>query len=342
MTVDQRREVVEVIERSPHTIESACREIGISRSSYYRWRELVHGPPPGHRRRSPWNRLRPQERQAILEQALAHASLSARELSLWLADRVGVSAAESSVYRLLRAHGLLPRRAPEREPAAKEWRRRTKRPNELWQSDATRFLVPGWGHYWLVSVLDDYSRKILAWELVKDVQTPSLVGAIQQAVEWCGLGRAPKLERPTLLTDNGSGYISRAMQDYLSFHGMQHLRAKAHHPQTIGKVERWHRTMKDEVTLAVHTSPDQLREAISRFVDYYNRERYHEALRNVTPDDVWFGRREAILNRRKQLAIRALVARRDHYRRTMREAETIGTGTPEVLLSSPPDLSHRR
>jgi len=342
MSIGQRREVVEVIDRSPHTIGSACAEIGISRSSYYRWRELVHGRPPAHRQRSPWNRLRPEERQAILEQALAQPSLSARELSLRLADQVGVSVSESSVYRLLKAHGLLPRRAPEREPAAKEWQHRTKRPNELWQSDATRFLVPGWGHYWLVSVLDDYSRKILAWELVKDVQTPSLVGAIQQAVERCGLERAPRLERPALLTDNGSGYISRAMRDYLGFHGLKHLRAKAHHPQTIGKVERWHRTMKDEVELVVYTSPDQLREAISRFVDYYNRERYHEALRNVTPDDVYSGRREAILNRRKRLAIRAMVARREHYRRTMRDTETTGTGTPQVLLNSPPDLSHQR
>jgi len=177
---------------------------------------------------------------------------------------------------------------------------------------------------------------------VKDVQTPSLVGAIQQAVEWCGLERAPRLERPALLSDNGSGYISWAMRDYLGFHGMQHLRAKAHHPQTIGKVERWHRTMKDEVTLVVHTSPDQLWEAISRFVDHCNRERYHEALQNVTPDDAWFGRREAILDRRRRLAIRALVASREHYRRTVQEAETTGTGTREVLLNSPPDLSQQR
>ena len=121
---------------------------------------------------------------------------------------------------------------------------------------------------------------------------------------------------------------------------MGHLRAKAQHPQTIGKVERWHRTMKGEVTLVVHTSRDQLREALSRFVDYYGRERYHEALRNVTPDDVYFGRRKAILRSRRQLQIRALVARGEHYRRTMRNTETTGAGTPEVSLNSTPGSSH--
>jgi hypothetical protein len=80
-----------------------------------------------------------------------------------------------------------------------------------------------------------------------------------------------------------------------------------------------HRTLKEDVTLIVHTSPDQLREAIARFVRYYNTERYHEALHNVTPDDVWFGRREAILTLRKALQIRTLVARREHYRKQRKE-----------------------
>jgi hypothetical protein len=77
-------------------------------------------------------------------------------------------------------------------------------------------------------------------------------------------------------------------------------------------------------------------------VEYYNRERYHEALRNVTPDDVWFARREAILNRRKRLAIRAMVARREHDRRAMRDTETTGTGTPEVPPNLAPDSSQQR
>jgi transposase InsO family protein len=271
MTDKLRDEVVELVTRSPHTVQATLAEIGVSRSSFYRWRRRLRGQHPPARKGAPrpvaWNRLRPAEREAILDQALAQPGLSARELALWLCDHAGFSVSESTVYRLLKAAGLVPDRAADQAPAAKEFRHRTRRPNELWQSDATRFFIPGWGHYWLVSVLDDYSRKILAWDLVKDVQTATLTEVIQQAVEATGVLHAPPLERPALLTDNGSGYISRAMADYLRWHELRHLHARAHHPQTIGKIERWHRTLKDVVTLVVHMSPDQLRQAIAKFVD---------------------------------------------------------------------------
>jgi transposase InsO family protein len=330
MTETLRQEAMEVIERSPHTLVGACREVGISRSSFYRWR---------NRRRSAaeskpqaWNRLLETEREAVLREAKKKPELSARELAFRLADQAFVSVSEASVRRILRAHGLLPQQAPELAPAAQEFSHKTKRPNELWQSDATRFFVPDWGYYWLVSILDDYSRRILAWDLVLDIQTPSLVGVIQRAVEATGVSSAPPVEKPALLTDNGSGYISKAMEDYLRFHQLKHVRARAHHPQTNGKIERWHRTAKDQITLIMHTSPEQLREAIQRFVTYYNSERYHEALQNVAPDDVYFGHREGILRQRKELQIRALVARREHYRRMRQlhkksEAETPGGAT---------------
>jgi transposase InsO family protein len=231
---------------------------------------------------------------------------------------------------VLLAHGLLPRRAPEQEPAADEWRHKTRRINEIWQSDATRFFIPGWGHYWMVSVLDDYSRRMLAWELVPDLQAPSLAHVIQLALEVTGLIQAPPVQKPALLTDNGSGYISQVMEAYLRSHELRHIRARPHHPQTTGKIERMHRTMKDEVTLIVHTSPDDLRAAIARFVAWYNSERYHEALHNVTPDDVWFGRRDAILARRKALQIRTVIARRERYRRLSDQCKDTRAGMPEV------------
>jgi len=343
MSDEQRAEVVEVVAKSPHTVQATLAELGVSKSSYYRWQRRLNGcagPPEGPRR--PWNALLEQERQAVVSNALTQPHLSARELAPWLADHAGMSVSESSVYRILKAEGLLPDRAADQAPAAKEFKHKTRWPNEMWQSDATRFLVPGWGYYWMVSVLDDYSRKILAWDLVSDVQAPSLAGAIQLAVEATGIIKAPRVAKPALLTDNGSGYISNLMEEFLRALELRHIRGRSHHPQTTGKMERCHRTVKDVVELIAHMSPDELRRAIGEFVDYYNRERYHEALGNVTPDDVYFGRREAILARRKALQIRALVARRENYRKLARREQESRAGTPEVYLDSPPDSSHNR
>ena len=340
MTPERRGEVLALVEKSPHTIEATVKEIGISKSTYYRWRGCLRGAEaPKPARRAP-NRLLDEERDAIINQALAQPHLGPREVALWLCDHAGVSVSESSAYRVLKAAGLLPDRPADQAPAAKEFKHKTKRPNELWQSDATRFFIPDWGYYWMVSVLDDYSRKILAWDLVSDVQTPSLAGAIQLAVEATGVITAPRMARPALLTDNGSGYISDKMAQFLHTHWLRHIRGRSHHPQTTGKIERCHRTIKDVVTLVIHTGPDQLRAAITAFVDYYNRERYHEALKNVTPDDVYFGRRETILARRKTLRIRTLVARRENYRKLARREQESRAGTPDLYLSSPPDLSH--
>ena len=288
--------------------------------------------------------MRAEEREAIVTHALAQPHLTPRQLACWLCDHAWFSVSESSVYRVLKAEGLLPDRAADQFPAAKEFKHETRRPNPPagGQSDATRFLIPGWGYYWMVSVLDDYSRRILAWALVRDIQTTSLAEVIQLAVEATGLDRAPQVEKPALLTDNGSGYISKDMARFLRAHMLRHIRTRPHHPQTTGKMERCHRTIKDVVTLVIHTSPGELRAAIAAFVDYYNRRRYHEALKNVTPDDVWFGRREGILARRKELQVRTLVARRDHYRKAVGTDGNAGAGTPRVHLNSPPDLCHNR
>jgi transposase InsO family protein len=344
MTDQRRQEIVALVGRSPHTIAATVSEIGVSTSSYYRWRQRFQEPGGAQPKpcKSAWNALRDQERQGIIKHALAQPHLTPRELAWWLCDHAEFSVSESSVYRVLKAQGLLPDRAADQQPAAKEFRHKTRRPNELWQSDATRFFIPGWGHYWMVSVLDDYSRKILAWELVPDIQTPSLADVIQLAVEATGVSSAPRVEKPALLTDNGSGYISGLMEEFLRSLELRHIRARSHHPQTNGKMERCHRTIKDVVTLVTHLSPDELWAAIAAFVAYYNAERYHEALKNVTPDDVYFGRREAILARRKALQVRTLVARRERYRCTGETAKNAGAGSPDVCLISPPDLSHNR
>jgi transposase InsO family protein len=330
MTGERQREIVELVAKSPHTVGATVAEIGVSKSSFYRWRARMESGLTRQGKKPVWNQLRPEESQIVLKQALAQPHLSARELAWWLCDHANFSVSEATVRRILKSRGLLPRRAPQQEPAAKEWRHKTRRINEIWQSDATRFFIPGWGHYWLVSVLDDFSRRLLAWELVADIQADSLVPVIQRAMEATGMICAPPVHRPALLTDNGSGYIGKVMQKYLQALELRHLRTRSHHPQTTGKIERMQRTVKEEVELVTHLSPGELRAAIARFVAYYNSARYHEALHNVTPDDVWFGRREAILARRKALQIRTVIARRERYRRLRGQCKDTRAGMPEV------------
>ena len=104
-----------------------------------------------------------------------------------------------------------------------------------------------------------------------------------------GMTDVPVNDRTKLLSDNGSGYVSRAFRDYLHLVGIRHILAAPYHPQTNGKLERYHQTIKRDVNQVIYELPSDLEEEIDRFVDYYNHRRYHEALGNVTPSDVLTG-----------------------------------------------------
>jgi len=245
-----------------------------------------------------WNRLSPHEEAAIRAEALRQPDRSPRELACWLTDHAGFAVSESTVYRVLKRHGLIREVKVVGFPAGPEYRVKTTRINEQWQSDTSYFFVVGWGWYYLVSVLDDYSRFILAWDLKAEQTAEAISAVIQQAVEWTGLERAPVDDRARLLTDRGSGYLAGAFEDYLRALRIRHVYCAPHHPQTNGKLERFHETLKARINLLVYTSPDRLRTAMADFIRSYNHERYHEGISNVTPADVYYGRREAILRRR--------------------------------------------
>ena len=121
-----------------------------------------------------------------------------------------------------------------------------------------------------------------------------------------------------LLSDNGPGYLSRQFNDYLRLVGIRHIIASPYHPQTNGKIERYHRTIKGEISLEPYEMPSKLAEAMTSFVEYYNYQRYHEGLGNVTPYEVYTGRHLEVLQRRKEAKNRTLEARRD-YNRAVRE-----------------------
>jgi putative transposase len=306
MGVERKREVLDLVRRSPLSKTRTLQELGLPRSTYFRWQRrfrqqgeiglVYRQPQPG----TVWNRLKPQEEETLLREALRQPELSSRELACWVTDHEGFSVSESSVYRVLKRHGLIHEVEVVGFPAGKEYRVKTIRINEQWQTDASYFFVVGWGWYYLISVRDDYSRFILAWDLKGDMTAQSISEVVQQAVEWSGMGQVPVEDRTRLLSDRGPGFLARALEDYLRMLEIRHIYCSPYHPQTNGKLERFHETLQARLNLLVYTSPEALREAMAEFIEFYNHRRYHEGIGNVTPADVYYGRREEILKRRKE------------------------------------------
>jgi RNA-directed DNA polymerase len=160
--------------------------------------------------------------------------------------------------------------------------------------------VVGWGWYYLISVLDDYSWFILAWDLESDMTAQSISEVVQQAVEWTGMEQVPVADRTRLLSDRGPRFLVRALGDYLRMLQIRHIYRSPYHPQTNGKLERLHETLKARLNLAVFTSPEARGVAMAESIEFYNAPAITGGLGNVTPADVYFGRREAILKRREE------------------------------------------
>ena len=201
----------------------------------------------------------------------------------------------------------------------------------MWATDASHFRVSGWrvcgwGFYYLVTVMDDFSRFITAWRLQRDMTSDSFIEVVEDAVDLTGMTDVPWEHRTRLLSDNGPGYISRSFGDYLRLVGIRHILASPFHPQTNGKLERYHRTIKLDVNQTPYDVLGNLEIAITEFVNCYNNRRYHKALGNVTPSDVLDGRREEILERRKEVQAQT-IQRRRLYNQQLRG-----------LAASPPDL----
>ena len=316
--MERKWEVIDLVRRSPLPKARTLEELGIPRSTYFRWQRrfrqqgevglVDRRPQPG----TVWNRLTPPEEETILREALRQPELSSRELACWVTDHAGISVSESTVYRLLKRHGLIREVQVLGFPAGKEYRVKTTRINEQWQSDASYFFVVGWGWYYLISVLDDYSRFILAWDLKPDMTAQSISEVVQQAVEWTGMDQVPVEDRTRFLSDRGPGFLARALEDYLRMLEIRHIYCAPYHPQTNGKLERFHETLKARLNLLVFASPEALRAAMAEFIEFYNYHRYHEGIGNVTPADVYYGRREEILKRRKEQK-QATLERRFQY-----------------------------
>jgi putative transposase len=278
----EKMEVMRLVRGSSLSVRRTLCERDIARCTFYRWyaayaKDGYDGlaSKAGEKQRF-WNRIPDEERERIAEVAIEKPELSPRALAWHITDREGWFVSESSVYRILKAYDLVASPDYIVLTAADEFKHKTRRVHELWQTDFTYMKITGWGWYYLSTVLDDYSRYIIAWTLSTGMAATDVKDTLDLAVEKTGV------------TD-----------------------ARVHHrPMTQGKIERYHRTMKNVITLRHYHAPWELEQELERFVEHYNHERYHEALGNLTPADMYHGRNREITTARTLVKMQTLERRR--------------------------------
>ena len=321
-TAPDKMEIIRLVEQSNLPAMRTLARLDIRRSTFYNWlKRFDEGGLDALSDRKPkprivWNKLAQNEQDMIIGLALEKPELSPRELAVSYTDSQQRFVSESSVYRLLKAQDLITSPAYILIQASDKFQQPTLRINEMWQTDFTYFKVLSWGWYYLSTVLDDYSRFIVAWRLCTGMSANDVTDTLDDALQFTGLSTVKVKHKPRLLSDNGPSYISGDLAAYLDEHDMQHTRGRPYHPQTQGKIERWHRSMKNQVLLENYYLPGDLKLRIGKFVEYYNHERYHESLNNLTPADVYYGRGQSVLDRREKIKLKTLAMRKQmHYDR---------------------------
>ncbi len=318
----EKLEIIQLVEQSHLPAKRTLDKLGIPRTTFYRWydRYLSGGvealedrcPKPG----GVWNRIPDDIRERIVDLALQEPELSPRELAVRFTDTQNYFVSEASVYRLLKAHDLITSPAFVVIKAADEFRDKTTAINQMWQTDFTYLKVIGWGWFYLSTILDDFSRYIIAWKLCTTMKAGDVTDTLEMALQASGCDQANVIHRPRLLSDNGASYIAGELAEWLDDNGMDHVRGAPYHPQTQGKIERWHQTLKNRILLENYFLPGDLTASIEAFVTHYNHQRYHESLSNLTPADVYFGRGQTILLERERIKRKTLQTRRLQHRKS--------------------------
>jgi len=317
----EKLEIIRLVEQSHLPAKRTLDKLGIPRTTFYRWydRYLAGGlaalkdksPKPGR----VWNRIPDDIRQKVIDMALEEAELSPRELAVRFTDTQSYFVSESSVYRLLKALDLITSPAFVVIKAADEFKDKTTAPNQMWQTDFTYLKVIGWGWFYLSTILDDFSRYIIAWKLCTTMKAEDVTDTLEMALQASGCDQAKVAHKPRLLSDNGSSYIAGDLAEWMESKDMKHVRGAPYHPQTQGKIERWHQTLKNRILLENYYLPGDLEAQIDAFVGHYNHQRYHESLKNLTPADVYFGRGQTILLKRERIKRKTIELRSLQHRK---------------------------
>ena len=255
MNIDEKMTLILAIQESGFGVTEALKRLDIPRSTYYRWRsKLKREGLIGLKDKKPipkrqWNSITPIEEKTILQIAKEKPELSSREISFCISDKQDFTVSESTVYRVLKRKGMIRNFSIESFPAAKEYHSKPTYVNEQWQTDATYLHVEGWGWFYLISILDDFSRKIISWKIQNSMTAEDFIEVLDDACDKVGLDRK---NMPNLVSDRGPALISTDLKDYLNEHNIHHILASPYHPQTNGKIERYHKSLKSKVKLHIY------------------------------------------------------------------------------------------
>lgn len=318
-TPEEKMEIIHLVEHSNLSVKKTLEELQVPRSTFYSWyqRYQEHGMDGLKNKKLKvkqfWNRIPDHVRGQIVNLALEYPDESPRQLTYRFIDEKAYFVSESSVYRILKGYDLIESPAFEVITAKNKFDNPTKRVNEMWQTDFTQFLVVDWGWYYLSTVLDDYSRYILAYKLSPTMNAQDAEDTLKIALAKAEIDKVKVYHKPRLLSDNGPAYHSADLAQFLKERRIDHIYGAPYHPMTQGKIERWHRSMKNVIKLQNYYSPSELERAIAEWAEYYNNQRYHESLENVTPADVYFGREKEIIKKRNKLKVQSLALRRQQY-----------------------------
>jgi putative transposase len=225
----EKLEIIRLVEQSHLPVQRTLAHLGIPRATFYRWYDLYRtgGPEALEDRPSQpkrvWNRIPDAVRGRIVELALAEPELSPRELAVRFTDQERYFVSEASVYRLLAAHDLITSPAFIVVKAADEFHTKATAPDQLWQTDFTYLKVTGWGWFYLSTVLDDFSRYVIAWKLCTTMAAHDITNTLELALEASGCSEVRVRHRPRLLSDNGPSYIAGELADWLATRGMEHI-----------------------------------------------------------------------------------------------------------------------
>lgn len=268
--------------------------------------------------------LTDDEKQCICAFARSHPLEGYRRLTFMMLDADEVACSPASVYRVLKHAGLLAGQAPATTRKGTGFAQ-PLRPHEHWHVDLSYLNIAG-TFYFLCSILDGCSRSIIHWEIREKMEESDVAIILQ---------RAPELHpdaHPRIITDNGPQFIAKDFKEFIRIAGMTHVKTSPYYPQSNGKIERWHKTLKgDCIRVCVPLSLDDARRIVCDFVVHYNTVRLHSAIGYVTPNDRIEGRHQQIADDRDRK-----LARARERRKQARQAPNVQRECQPTVTARPP------